>query len=67
VLGFDRYDAAVGSSPHGITFSEWALSNPTSWAYLAPIMIENAVGAIHHDRARSQPRQVHARHGSDAR
>jgi hypothetical protein len=28
VLGSDRYDAAVGSPPAGITFSEWALSLP---------------------------------------
>ena len=35
VLGSDRYDAAVGSPPYGVTFSEWALSNPASWAYLA--------------------------------
>jgi len=41
VLGSDRYDAAVGSPPYGITFSEWALSNPAAWAYLAPILIEN--------------------------
>jgi phage terminase large subunit len=41
VLGSDRYDAAVGSPPYGITFSEWALSNPASWAYLAPMVIEN--------------------------
>jgi phage terminase large subunit len=41
VLGSDRYDAAVGSPPAGITFSEWALSNPAAWAYLAPILIEN--------------------------
>jgi hypothetical protein len=41
VLGSDRYDGAVGSPPYGITFSEWALSNPTAWAYLAPIVIEN--------------------------
>jgi hypothetical protein len=41
VVGSDRYDAAVGSSPAGITFSEWALSNPSAWAYLAPIVIEN--------------------------
>ena len=32
VLGSDRYDAAVGSPPAGITFSEWALSNPAAWA-----------------------------------
>ena len=37
VLGSGRYDAAVGSPPYGITFSEWALSNPASWAYLATV------------------------------
>jgi hypothetical protein len=46
VLGSDRYDAAVGSPPYGITFSEWALSNPASWAYLAPIVIENGGWAL---------------------
>jgi hypothetical protein len=67
VLGSDRYDAAVGSAPYGITFSEWALSNPASWAYLAPIVIENGGWALfHHDRARPQPRQVNAGHGADA-
>ena len=40
VVGSDRYDAAVGSSPAGITFSEWALSNPSAWAYLAPIVTD---------------------------
>ena len=32
IVGSDRYDAAVGSPPAGITFSEWALSNPACWA-----------------------------------
>lgn len=41
VVGSDRYDAAVGSPPAGVTFSEWALANPAAWAYLAPIMLEN--------------------------
>lgn len=41
VVGSDRYDAAVGSSPAGIVFSEWALSNPAAWPYLAPILAEN--------------------------
>ena len=39
--GSDRYDALVGSTPVGIAFSEWALSNPHSWAYLRPILLEN--------------------------
>ena len=41
VVGSDRFDATVGSPPAGVTFSEWALSNPASWAYLAPILAEN--------------------------
>ena len=46
VVGSDRFDAAVGSPPAGITFSEWALSNPAAWAYLAPILVENNGWAI---------------------
>lgn len=41
VVGSDRYNSTVGSPPAGITFSEWALANPASWAYLAPILMEN--------------------------
>lgn len=41
VVGSDRYDAHVGTPPAGIVFSEWALSNPAAWAYLAPILLEN--------------------------
>lgn len=41
VVGSDRYDATVGSPPAGVTFSEWALANPASWGYLAPILVEN--------------------------
>ena len=54
VLGSDRYDAAVGSPPYGITFSEWALSNPASWAYLAPIVIENGGWALFITTARGR-------------
>jgi hypothetical protein len=46
VVGSDRFDSAVGSPPAGITFSEWALSNPAAWAYLAPILVENNGWAI---------------------
>jgi hypothetical protein len=41
VVGSDKYDSAVGSPPAGVTFSEWALSNPAAWGYLAPILVEN--------------------------
>ena len=41
VTGSDAYNALVGSPPIGIVFSEYALSDPRSWAYLAPILEEN--------------------------
>ena len=41
VVGSDRFNSEVGSAPSGITFSEWALSDPQSWGYLAPILDEN--------------------------
>lgn len=41
VVGSDTYNALVGTPPVGITFSEWALANPTAWAYLSPILAEN--------------------------
>ncbi|WP_315928882.1 hypothetical protein [Mesorhizobium sp. SP-1A] len=37
----DNYNALVGTPPVGLTASEWALANPTAWAYLAPILAEN--------------------------
>lgn len=46
VIGSDNYDSLVGSSPAGIVFSEWALSNPNCWAYLRPIMAENDGWAV---------------------
>jgi phage terminase large subunit len=41
LVGSDDPDSLVGSPPVGITFSEFALSNPASWAYLAPILAQN--------------------------
>jgi hypothetical protein len=41
VVGSDNPDSLVGAPPAGIVFSEWAISNPTAWAYLAPILAEN--------------------------
>jgi hypothetical protein len=41
LIGSDRYDATVGSSPAGITYSEWALANPSAWAYHRPMLVEN--------------------------
>lgn len=41
VVGSDNYNALVGSPPVGVVFSEYALSDPSSWAFLRPIMAEN--------------------------
>jgi hypothetical protein len=46
VVGSDNYNSLVGSPPAGITFSEWALANPASWAYLSPILAENDGWAV---------------------
>lgn len=41
LLGSDRFDATVGSGPKGIVYSEWALSNPSAWAYHSPMIRES--------------------------
>ena len=41
VVGSDNPDSLVGSTPAGIVYSEWALSNPDVRAYLRPIITEN--------------------------
>lgn len=46
VVGSDNYDSLVGTSPAGITFSEWALSKPYAWSYLRPILAENGGWAL---------------------
>jgi phage terminase large subunit len=41
IVGSDRYNALVGSGVAGVTFSEWALANPSAWAYIRPMVEEN--------------------------
>lgn len=41
LVGSDNFNSLMGSPPLGITFSEYALSNPSSWGYLRPILLEN--------------------------
>ena len=41
LIGSDRYDATMGAGPVGITYSEWALSNPSAWGYHRPMLQEN--------------------------
>jgi len=46
LVGSDNYNALVGSPPIGIVYSEYALSDPQSWAYLSPILEENGGWAM---------------------
>ena len=46
VLGSDNFNSLVGSPPAGVVFSEFALANPSAWAYLRPIMAENEGWAL---------------------
>ena len=41
VIGSDTYDSTVGASVAGIVFSEYALANPSAWAYYRPMLEEN--------------------------
>jgi hypothetical protein len=45
-VGSDNYNALVGGNYFGLVFSEWALSDPESWAYLRPILTENRGWAL---------------------
>lgn len=42
VIGSDRYNSLVGAGVAGVTFSEWALCNPSSWGYIRPMVEENS-------------------------
>jgi phage terminase large subunit len=46
VLGSDNYNMLVGAPPVGIVLSEWALSDPQAWSYLAPALEENGGWAV---------------------
>jgi phage terminase large subunit len=46
LVGSDRFDSLVGSPPIGVTASEWALADPSAWAYLRPILRENGGWAV---------------------
>ena len=41
IVGSDRYNALVGAGVAGVTFSEWALCNPSAWGYIRPMVEEN--------------------------
>lgn len=41
LVGSDRYNSLVGAGIAGVTFSEWALCNPSAWGYIRPMLQEN--------------------------
>ena len=45
-IGSDSYDRTVGASAAGLTYSEYALCNPSAWAYHRPMLEENNGWAI---------------------
>jgi len=46
IVGSDRYDSTVGAGPAGIVYSEFALQNPSAWAYHRPMLEENGGWAL---------------------
>lgn len=46
VVGSDNYNALVGSPPAGIVYSEYMLSDPNSWSFMRPILLENGGWAL---------------------
>jgi hypothetical protein len=45
-IGSDAYNRTVGSSAAGVVFSEYALCNPSAWAYMRPMLEENNGWAV---------------------
>jgi len=54
LMGSDNYNALVGSPPIGLTYSEYAISNPSSWSYLRPILLENGGWSVFNSTPRGK-------------
>lgn len=54
LVGSDNFNSLVGSPPVGLVFSEYALSNPSAWGYLRPILLENGGWAIFNSTPRGR-------------
>ena len=54
VVGSDNWEALIGSPPAGIVYSEYAISDPNSWAFLRPILEENGGWAIFNSTPRGR-------------
>jgi hypothetical protein len=54
LVGSDNFNSLVGSPPVGLVFSEYALSDPSAWGYLRPILLENHGWAIFNSTPRGR-------------
>lgn len=54
LVGSDNYNSLVGSTPVGLGFSEYALSDPSSWSYLRPMLLENNGWAVFNSTPRGE-------------
>ena len=54
LVGSDNYNSLVGSPPIGLVFSEYAISNPSAWSYLMPILEENNGWAVFNSTPRGK-------------
>lgn len=54
LVGSDNFNSLVGSPPVGLVFSEYALSDPSAWGYLRPILLENRGWAIFNSTPRGR-------------
>lgn len=54
LVGSDNFNSLVGSPPVGLIFSEYALSNPSAWAYMMPIVEENGGWVIFNSTPRGK-------------
>jgi phage terminase large subunit len=61
VVGSDNPNSLVGATPFGIVFSEYQLSNPSTWGYLQPMLLENGGWAnfIGTPRGKNHAHQLH--------
>ena len=71
IIGSDRYDSTVGAGVAGIVYSEFALSNPSAWAFHRPMLEENNGWAIFittprgHNHAKAMFDYAHTRQEGD--
>lgn len=53
-VGADRYNSLVGAGPAGIVFSEYALSDPSAWDYMRPMLLESGGWAMFNSTVRGR-------------